>query len=290
MSKRLRFGSKGAAVVAIQRELQKRVAPDLVINGHFDKATEDAVRLFQKAAGFEGKDITGTVGPKTTLAIFQTFDMYLKVKLTPDLKRPEILSLPNPSRYFPSATPVASPTKANEEAAPKLRQLNWQFGAQGSRRDGAGLQLQLGLTFRACKPYFPHSDKHKFYHGAHAEIIPQLTIGFPVAKGGIFTGQLTVTIQPLTDWLVIGDRWHLFTPAFGFYGQIPLNSGPASDPATHKRAGGYVGAELFHFDILPDRLAVGVSGQEAFYWDSKSKHAFADPSVMGFLQGTIVGW
>jgi hypothetical protein len=274
MSKTLRFGSKGAAVVAIQRELQKRVAADLAINGHFDKATEDAVRLFQQAAGFEGKDVDGIVGPKTTLAIFQTFDMYLKVKLTPDLKRPEIPSLPNPSRYSPSGTPAASPTKANQGAPPKLRQLN----------------LQFGLTFRAGKPYFPHSDKFKFYHGAHAEIIPQLSIGFPVVEGGIFTGQLTVTIQPLTDWLVIGDRWHLFTPAFGFYGQIPLNSGPASDPATHKRAGGYVGAELFHFDIFPDRLAIGVSGQEAFYWDSKSKNAFADLSVMGFLQGTIKEW
>lgn len=289
MSKILRLGSKGEAVAAIQRELQKRVAADLTINGNFDQDTERAVRLFQKLAGFKPKDIDGKVGPKTMLAIFQTFDMYLTLRLVPDLKKPELLWLPNTSSNAPSGT-VSTSLPAKKPANPDLRQLSLQFGPQGSRRDGPGLQLQLGLTFRAGKPYFPHSDKHKFYHGAHAEIIPQLSVGFPVTSGGIFTGQATLTIQPLTDWLVIGERWHLFTPAFGFYGQIPFNSGPASDPATHKRAGGYIGAELFHFDIKPDRLAIGVSGQESFYWDTRSRHAFVDPSVLGFLQGTIVGW
>jgi hypothetical protein len=289
MSKKiLHLGSKGEAVVAVQRELQNRVASGLVINGIFDKGTEAAVRLFQQKAGFTGKDIDGKVGPKTMLAIFQTFEMHLTIPLVPQLKRPDILDLKLPT-YSPSST--SSPSQAKPaEPPPKLRQLTLQAGPQWSRRDGTGPQLQFGVTFRAGKPYFPHSDKHKFYHGAHAEVIPQATFGIPVAKGGIFTGQATVTVQPLTDWLVIGDKWHLFTPAFGFYHQWPFNSGPSSDPSTHFRIGGYAGVELFHFDILPDKLSVGVSGQEALYWDSTNKRFYGDPSVMASIQGSLFSW
>jgi hypothetical protein len=77
------------------------------------------------------------------------------------------------------------------------------------------------------------------------------------------------------------------------YGQIPLNhsSDPSrDDPASHKRLGGYVGLELFHVDVIKDRLAIGISGQESAYWDFKDKRLIWDPSVLGFLQWTFGSW
>ena len=62
------------------------------------------------------------------------------------------------------------------------------------------------------------------------------------------------------------------------------------DPNAHSRVGGSVGLELFHVDIIKDRLAVGVSGQESFYWDFKDHNVFWDPSVLGFVQGTLGSW
>jgi Putative peptidoglycan binding domain len=297
MHKTLRIGSRGAGVTAVQRELQSRLAPTLVIDGTYGKETEAAVRRFQKAVGFQARDVDGEVGPKTMLALFQTFDMKIHAHLVPDLKPPAILSPADPPVSSRSGSPVLpakpAPAASTPEPPPKRFQSNLQFGPQGSLRDGAGLQLQLALTFRS-RNYFPHSDKHKFYHGAHVELIPALSCGFPVAKGSIFTGQIAVTVQPLTDWLVVGDRWHLFTPVVGIFGQIPLDPRDAAegtkDPATHSRLGGTVGGELFHFDILPDRLAIGVSGQESFYWDFKDRRLFWDPSVMGFIQGTLGSW
>ena len=39
------------------------------------------------------------------------------------------------------------------------------------------------------------------------------------------------------------------------------------DPATHSRLGGVLGLELFHVDIIKDRLSFGVGGQMSAYWD-----------------------
>jgi hypothetical protein len=117
-------------------------------------------------------------------------------------------------------------------------------------------------------------------------------LGIPLPPSSIYTGQLGITVQPVTDWLVLWDRLHLLTPAFGIYGQIPLNHPTGSipvvdDPASHSRLGGFVGLELFHVDIVKDRLAIGVSGQESGYWDLHDHTFVWDPSILGFLQGSF---
>ena len=43
--------------------------------------------------------------------------------------------------------------------------------------------------------------------------------------------------------------------------------------------------ELFHVDIVKDRLMVGVQGQESGYWDFASHRFFWDPSALIFIQG-----
>jgi hypothetical protein len=298
--KTLRVGSRGADVLAVQRELKRRIAPKLELTGYFGSHTERAVRRFQEAVGFRGHDIDGIVGPKTMVALFQTFDMTIKGRLIPNLKAPAISPVTKPSPVAKPLLPkpVASvPIKPVQNNAvntlPKRFQGNIQFGPQGSLRDGEGLQVQASLTFRT-RDFFPHSDTKHVYDGAHLELIPALNFGIPVARGSIFTGQLSVTVQPLTDWLVIGERWHLLTPQIGAFGQIPLDPGDSAegslDPATHARLGGFLGAELVHFDILPDRLVIGVSAQESFYMDFSDKRIYWDPSVMGFLQLTIGSW
>jgi hypothetical protein len=45
--------------------------------------------------------------------------------------------------------------------------------------------------------------------------------------------------------------------------------------------------ELFHVDIIKDHLAFGVSGQESGYWDFTDHRMYFDPSILGFLQGSI---
>jgi hypothetical protein len=297
MGKLLRNGSTGAEVSAVQTELNRCLTPRLKVDGIYGPKTEAAVRHFQKAVGFRGRDVDGIVGPKTTLALFQIFDMKICGKLTPSPNHPAApVNPPNTANQLPKPMPLlANQTKANDpEELPKRFQLSSQFGFQESRRDGPGLQAQLGLTFRS-RNYFPNSGANTIYHGLHFEAMFAPVIGIPLPPSSIYTGQLGVTVQPVTDWLVLWDRLHLLTPSVGIYGQIPFNHGadsipPKDDPASHPRLGGFVGLELFHVDIIKDRLAIGISGQESGYWDFKDRRLFWDPSVLGFLQGTFGSW
>ncbi len=294
-------GSKGPEVAVVQRRLKQVIAPELVADGKFGDKTEAAVRRFQKAAGFSIADTDGKVGPKTTLALFQTFDVrllgLLKLKLTP----PGIPSFKNyqQNRAGNGSEPQVTPPASNAGAAPqaddvpKRFQANAQIGYQQSLRDGPGVQAQVGLTVRSPN-YFGDRYKGKVFEGLHFEAIPSLNLGIPLPGSSIYTGQLGITIQPLTDWLVIDDRWHFLTPSVGAFAQVPFN--PSSqkpgmdDPSSHSRVGGSVGLELFHVDIIKDRLAVGVSGQESFYWQLSDHKLFWDPSILGFVQGTVGSW
>jgi hypothetical protein len=300
MPKILKNGSKGPEVAVVQRRLKQFIAPELVVDGNFGDKTEAAVRRFQKAAGFNHADIDGRVGPKTTLALFQAFDVRIFGRLKLNLAPPGIPTFKsyqanrtgsgNKSQPTPPAPGPGSPQKID---VPKRFQANTQLGYQQSLRDGPGVQAQLGLTVRSPN-YFGKRYTGRFFEGIHFEVMPSLSLGIPLPGSSIYTGQLGVTIQPLTDWLVIQDRWHFLTPSLGTFAQLPFN--PSSqkpgmdDPSSHSRVGGSVGLELFHVDIVKDRLAVGISGQESFYWDFKDHNLFWDPSVLGFVQGTLGSW
>jgi putative peptidoglycan binding protein len=262
------------------------------VDGDYGPATERAVRLFQAAAGFTGRDVDGKVGPKTTLALFQIFDMKVAGTLTPKkdapANTPRVGPVTPPAKRPPTPVPVP-PTQVKADPpddVPKRFQGSAQFGYQWSNRDGSGLQLQVGLTFRT-RDYFPRSKKNAFYHGLHTEIALQPALGIPLPGSSIYTGQLGVTVQPVTDWFVLWDRLHLFTPTIGVFGQIPFNSPDGVDPGSHSRLGFNVGMELFHVDIIKDHLAIGVSGQESGYWDFTDRRMYFDPSVLGFVQGTF---
>jgi hypothetical protein len=296
MSKILRVGSRGEEVATVQRELNRYVTPRLEVDGVYGSRTETAVRRFQKAAGFFGPDVDGVVGPQTTVALFQIFDMKIGANLTP--KSPGSPSVPAPHspdsskpNDRPKPFPIPDNQKANDpEELPKRFQLSAQFGFQGSKRDGPGFQGQIGFTFRS-RDYFPNSGPKTIYHGTHFEAMGSGTLGIPLPPSSIYTGQIGVTISPVTDWFVLWDRLHLLTPTFGIYGQIPLNHPnlalSGDDPASHSRLGAGPGLELFHFDILKDRLSIGVSGQESGYWDFHDQRLIWDPSVLVFLQGTL---
>ncbi len=301
MGKLLRQGSAGPEVKALQTQLNKYVTPPLKVDGRFGPKTEAAVRHFQKAAGFHGRDVDGVVGPKTTLALCQIFDMKIRGTLTAKQNPPNVTPPVNPpgkpvvkpANQMPKPMPVpANLTKANDPTdLPKRFQGNLQAGFQDSKRDGPGLQTQLGLTFRS-RDYFPNSGANTIYHGMHSEtVFAPLVLGIPLPPSSIYTGQLSVTVSPVTDWLVLGDRLHLLTPSVGVYGQIPLNqSSDPTDPAGHQRLGGFAQLELFHFDIVKDTLAIGISGQESGYWDFKDRRLIWDPSVLGFMQWTFGSW
>jgi hypothetical protein len=295
MSKLLRNGSHGCEVVAIQRALNRRLSPPIKVDGIFGSKTEAAVRRFQKAVGFPRKEIDGLVGPKTTVALFQIFDM----KITADLKPKDSNAAPTSPSQTPANKPAdpprtvpASETKPGDskEELPQRFQLSAQVGFQDSSRDGPGVQVALGATFRS-RDYFPNSGPNTIYHGTHLEIGLSPSLGIPLPPSSIYTGQLGVTISPVTDWFVLRDRLHLFTPSFNVFGQIPLNhpnvTPPVDDPSSHPRLGGAVGLELFHFDIIKDRLSIGISGQESGYWDFQDRRVIWDPSFLGFLQGTF---
>ena len=291
MSKILRKGCTGPEVKSVQTELNTRLTTKLAVDGVYGPKTDAAVRRFQAAVGFKGRDVDGVVGPKTTVALFQIFNMnitgQMKLRLNPDLLTPPAGTPVTPP------TPVTPGTKPPEPAElPKKYQFNAQGGYQYSDRDGPGSQVQLNFVFRS-RDYFPNSGSNTIYHGMHSETsISPLTLGIPNSPGsGIYTGQFGFAVSPVTDWLVLWDRLHLLTPSVGAYGQIPFNpSSDPSDPANHSRLGGFVGLELFHADIIKDRLAIGISGQESGYWDFQDRRVHWDPSVLGFLQWTIGSW
>jgi hypothetical protein len=58
------------------------------------------------------------------------------------------------------------------------------------------------------------------------------------------------------------------------------------DVATHSRIGASVGIDL-HADIIKDVLSIGVSGQEALYWDVKDHQLHLDPSFILYGQAAI---
>ena len=285
MSKLLRKGSVGPEVKSVQTELNRRLTTKIAVDGVFGPKTDNAVRHFQAAVGFRGRDLDGVVGPKTTVALFQIFNMnitgQMKLRLNPDLVMP------------PLVTPTAPGAKSPElPELPKKFQFNAQGGYQYSDRDGPGSQIQLNFVFRS-RDYFPNSGSHTIYHGMHLESsISPLTLGIPnKPDSGIFTGQFGFAVSPVTDWLVLWDRLHLLTPSAGMYGQVPFNpSSDPTDPANHNRLGGFVGLELFHFDIVKDKLSIGISGQESGYWDFQDRRVYWDPSVLGFMQWTIGSW
>jgi hypothetical protein len=143
---------------------------------------------------------------------------------------------------------------------PNRFQLSLQPGFRLSNRDGKGVQVHLGFTFRS-RNYFPNSGANTIYHGIHFETMLAQVLGIPLPPSSIYTGQSGVTVQPATGWFVLGDRWHILTPSTGIYAQIPFNP-PASacnqrsnqclywtiPQATHHWR--FVGIELFHFDII----------------------------------------
>lgn len=312
MSKILRKGSTGPEVEELQRQLNKYLkTPGLSVDGKFGDKTEKAVMQFQRAVGFRGKDIDGEVGPKTTLALCQLFEMKICGTLKPNAATtpvtpttptkpttPPNLQQRNATgnnantqgpKQFPPAD-AAKPKSPND--LPNRYQASAQFGYQYSKRDGPGLQAQLGFTFRS-RDYFPNSNENSFYHGMHSEtMIAPFVLGIPLGSSSIYTGQLSISVAPLTDWLVIADRLHLLTPSLGIYGQIPFNPGSdttGTDTAAHRRVGGYAQLELFHVDLVKDKLSIGISGQESGYWDFHDSKLVWDPSVLAFLQGTF-GW
>jgi peptidoglycan hydrolase-like protein with peptidoglycan-binding domain len=298
MGKLLFRGSTGQEVKEVQTQLNNYLTPAIDVDGIFGPITEAAVRRFQKAAGFKGRDIDGVVGPKTTLALCQLFEMKIRGTVTPKQNPPTVNPPVTPAKITTNEAPRPMPVPSNAKAngptdLPKRFQSNLQAGVQGSKRDGWGGQTQLSWTFRS-RDYFPNSGANTIYHGMHREtVIAPLVVGIPFPPSSVYTGQFSVTVSPLTDWLVLGDRLHLFTPSIGAYGQVPFNhsSDPTKDdPAQHSRLGGFAQLELFHVDILKDKLAIGITGQESAYWDFKDRRLFWDPSAMVFMQWTFGSW
>src|SRR6266446_4033513 len=278
MSKILRLGSHGPEVSLVQQRLNKCFTPPLGVDGKYGDKTQAAVIRFQKAVGFPKRDVDGVVGDKTRFALFQLFDVNIcaaikpksnpPAKPAPPASKPVVVNPPIKTITGPKSTPASinqPPPTASDDELPRWFQLSGQFAGQYSGRDGFGLQAQLGFTARS-RNYFPNSGKSLIYHSAHFEAMFAPVLGIPLPPSSTYTGQLSVTIQPITDWFVLWDRLHLLTPSLGFYGQIPLNSPSPSipmidDPATHSRLGGALGLEFFHVDIIKDRLSFGVSGQ-----------------------------
>lgn len=303
MSKILCKGSTGSEVKELQTQLNSYLTEHLKLDGVFGSKTEAAVRTFQKAVGFTGRDIDGVVGPKTTVALCQIFDLKIcgKVSHKPTqangVPRPNVPVKPpiKPSGQLPQPTSIPAGGTGTTTPAdlPKRFQGNLQVGPQFSPRDGFGVQTTLSATFRS-KDYFPHSKAGKFYHGMHGELqFAPLVLGIPLPPSSILTGQLSVTVSPVTDWLVLPHRIHLFTPSVGVYGQIPLNQETDTtrdDPSSHKRLGGFAQFELFHWEIIEDKLQIGISGQESGYWDFKDHRLIWDPSALVFLQWTFGSW
>jgi Putative peptidoglycan binding domain len=299
MGRTLHVGSSGPEVRAVQLELNRLFKTGLNPDGVYGHNTATAVRHFQQRFGFPKPLQDGIFGPKTFVALFGLFNLTVSADLKPKADPPSSGASTVPVTHPNDPAPVQNPKQA-VAAAPKeaddpltRMQGTFQLGGQYSKRDGKGEQAQLGFTFRS--PYFlPHSKPNAFYHYLRIEGMVAPTIGIPYAGGSIFTGQLNLTVTPVTDWLVYHKIWHFLTPSLGAFGQAPINhpSLPGKpDPSSGKRLGGIFGLELMHVDVVKDRLSIGLSGQEAGYWDFKSRKVFWDPSVMIFLQFNLGdGW
>ena len=189
--------------------------------------TETAVRGFQRAVGFTNRDVDGVVGPKTLCALFQIFDMKIRGKLESKANSQSNVAPTNPQGNRPNDNnnplPSPKPLPGNADAPdlpPKRFQGAAKIGVQGSPRDG---QVELDFTMLS-RNYFPNSGTNKIYHDTHGEYQLSWSLGLPPEVRGVYTGQLSFTVQPVTDWLVLWDRLHLFNPSVGILGQIPLNS------------------------------------------------------------------
>jgi hypothetical protein len=299
LGRTLHLGSSGPEVRAVQLELNRLFKVGLPPTGYYGHQTAAAVLHFQQRVGFPKAWQTGNFGPKTFVALFGLFDLTVKADLKPKADSPSLGAPAVPATHPADPAPVQNP-KPLVPAAPRYTedpptrmQGTFQLGGQYSKRDGKGEQAQLGFTLRS--PYFfPHSNPNAFYHFLRIEGMVAPTIGAPFIGGSIFTGQLNLTVTPVTDWLVLHKIWHLFTPSIGGFGQAPINhqSLPGKpDPSSGKRIGGFLSLELLHVDVVKDRLSFGLSGQEAGYWDFKSRRLFWDPSVMIFMQFNLgEGW
>jgi len=290
MSGTLSLGSHGKEVSIVQEALNRQVAPALTVDGSYGQKTRDAVRRFQLKTGFTGAQVDGKVGPKTTVALFQLYDMHISATLTTKTDASSnsaaIKPANTPAASPPKPTGVPNPPKAPEpEKIPQRYVLSPLLGLQGSKRDGPGMQLNLGLTVRS-RNYLPRSPKKSIYHSLHTEFIFQHTVGLPLPPSSIYTGQLNILVQPVTDWLVLGG-WHLLTPSVGVFAQTPLNPNGGSDPSNHSRIGFTVGLEAFHYDIIDDHLSIGVAGQESGYLDIRNRHFYGDPSLLVFVNGSF---
>jgi hypothetical protein len=291
MGKPLHKGSKGPEVAKVQRELRKHGNPNLKDSGVFDGETEMAVRRFQQAMGFGHRDVNGIVGNKTVAALFRVFKLEFKGHLLPDLRDPTVHPGPD-LQYHGKAddsvkrSPLPSQDPESVEPFQRLTS-NWQFGYQKSRRDGKGYQFQLSLTART-RSYFPHATLDAFYHDMHTEVIPSVALGIPIPPGSsIYTGQIGLTVQPLTDWFELGG-FHLLIPALGAGVQIPFNASPGStDPSAGRRAGVNLGGTLFQVKVNKQGWLLSVSCQEAGYHDFRDHKFHWDPSCLGAIQGNF---
>jgi peptidoglycan hydrolase-like protein with peptidoglycan-binding domain len=292
MGKPLQKGSTGRPVARVQRQLINHGHQNLKNSGVFDADTEAAVRRFQKSMGFGHRDVNGIVGNKTTAALFRTFKFEFKGHLLPELYD----EMPDPFtrksldlKYHGKVDDVTgSPPPAEEKPElPETLTANWQFGYQKSRRDGKGYQFQLSLTART-RSYFVGSDLNAFYHDTHLEVIPQVSLGIPIAPGSsIYTGQIGVTIQPITDWFLL-EGYHLLIPSVGVAAQIPLNAANGSiDPSSGRRFGINLGGTLIQVKVNKQGWLLSLSCQEAGYHDFRDNKFHWDPSCLAAIQGNF---
>jgi hypothetical protein len=299
MGRTLHIGSSGPEVRAVQIELNRLFKAGLKLDGSYGHKTATAVRHFQQHFGFPKSMQDGIFGPRTFVALFGLFSLTVSADIQPKTDIPKAATPSAPAVGTGDHTAVPAPNlpvaSAHHDTDDPLTRMqgSFQLGGQYSKRDGKGEQAQLGFTFRS--PYFfPHSKPNSFYHFLRIEGMIAPTIGVPFPGGSIFTGQLNLTVSPVTDWLVYHKIWHFLTPSLGAFVQAPINHSnlPGKpDPSSSKRLGGVFGLELLHVDVVKDRMSIGVSGQEAGYWDFKSRKVFWDPSVMIFLQFNLgEGW
>jgi peptidoglycan hydrolase-like protein with peptidoglycan-binding domain len=289
----LKKGSSGPRVVEIQRELQKRGSPKLPATGYYGTLTEEAVRKFQKAAGFEKKDIDGRVGNQTLMALFPVVQVKLNANLIPQPHGPYLkFDPPPPPSAIGSPTPTPAPTTGGDDNQPRWLQGQGQVGGQLSPRDGLGATVSGALTLR-----------FRDYKGGklgHAEVQGQVQVGLPSAGSSIYTGQYSLNVQPFTDLLVLPEtsyigKTHYVNAFANLYYQGPYNKDPAGstnaakDLAAHPRAGINVGANLIQLDLRAGASLI-LTGQLALYRDLQDHDYHLDPQLMLNLQFPLASW
>ena len=263
MQRLLNRGDRGPMVARVQQQLNLRLPPKhpkLKVDGCFGPKTEQAVRDFQRMAGFTGRLVDGIVGPKTIVKLFAVYDLkvsgHLRKNAGTTQNTPPGPSNPGQNQPAqgtnppPSPASTASGSASQDEPPPRRYNASAQLApAQYSDRDGWGAQVSLSLTARTG-PYFSHAAHDAVYNDAHGELQLGVAFGLPNPYqrrtfSGVYTGQLTLTYLPITDWLVLWDRLHLFSPSVQLFGQIPLYDSPSrssfpsagSDPSSHSRLG-----------------------------------------------------